>query len=194
MNGNGQPFLIQIGGHAPIDETWVASTEGFTDDAGPKREREFVLAAKTIESLAKVKFTRRFHPEYRTLLHLAPLVASARVIDKIEEGGDQEISSPKLLASSPYRHKVEIHDQSCCFGLGRHGATLGKLISSSGVTNHSRYHVQSRNLRAPNASQVQLDEPCESQQSRSQPCFVFYSLQPNIRIWPQLQRRYGPPV
>lgn len=134
MNGNGQPFLIQIGGHAPIDETWVASTEGFTDDAGPKREREFVLAAKTIESLAKVKFTRRFHPEYRTLLHLAPLVASARVIDKIEEGGDQETSSPKLLASSPYRHKVEIHDQSCCFGLGRHGATLGKLISSSGVT------------------------------------------------------------
>jgi hypothetical protein len=132
MNREGQPFLLQIGGHAPVDETWVESTVEFRDDAGPKSD--FVLAAKAIESLAKVTFAREFKHEYRALLDLAPLVASAQVIEKIAEGPDSAISTPKLLAGSTYRHKVEIHDKSCCFGLGRHSATIGKYISTSGVT------------------------------------------------------------
>ncbi len=132
MNRDEQPFLIQIGGHAPVDETWVESTAEFRDDAGP--QSEFVLAAKAIENLAKVTFTREFEPEYRALLGLAPLVASAQVIEKIAEGPDAPTPSPQPLSNNTYRHKVEIHDKSCCFGLGRHGATIGKYISTSGIT------------------------------------------------------------
>jgi len=133
MNKNERPFLIQIGGHAPIDETWAE--DGPPDLADDARARaEFRLAAKAIETLGKVKFARRFRHEYRALLRLSPAIASARVIEKIEEGRDRARSSATLLSNNTYRHKVEIHHKSCCFGLGRHSATIGKYVSSSGVT------------------------------------------------------------
>lgn len=135
MNQDGEPFLIQIGGDAPLDHTWTEATAEFKADTQAKTE--FQLAASTIETLRKLKFTRKFFHERQALLALAPVVDSAQVLEKIEQAPDQALSAPTLLAANTYRHRVEIHHKKCCFGFfgfGRHGATIGKYISSSGVT------------------------------------------------------------
>ena len=132
MNQNGEPFLIQIGGDAPFDHTWTEATAEFKADTQAKTE--FVLAAKMIETLRKLKFNRQFVHEQQALLDLAPIVDSAQFIEKIEGAPNQALNAPSLLAANTYQHRVEIHDKKCCFGLGRHSATIGMYISSGGVT------------------------------------------------------------
>lgn len=132
MNQDGEPFLIQIGGDAPLDHSWTEAIAEFKTDSQAKTE--FLLAAKTIETLRKLKFTREFVHERQALLDLAPVVDSAQVIEKIEGAPNQALSAPSLLAANTYRHRVEIHHKKCCFGLGRHSATIGLYISRVGVT------------------------------------------------------------
>ena len=131
INQDGESFLIQIGGDTPLDHTWTEATAEFKTDMQAKTE--FELAARTIETLGTLKFSRKFVHERQALLNLAPIVDSAQVIEKIEEAPDQALSAPTLLATNTYRHRVEIHHKSCCFGLGRHSATTGKYLSR-GVT------------------------------------------------------------
>ncbi|MGZ8933251.1 MAG: hypothetical protein ACXW06_08275 [Halobacteriota archaeon] len=132
MDQDGEPFLIQIGGDAPFDHTWTETTTKFKTDTQAKTE--FELAAKTIETLKKLKFTHKFVHERQALLNLATIMDSAQVIEKIEVAPNQALSAPSLLDANMYQHRVEIHDKRCCFGLGRHSATIGKYISSGGVT------------------------------------------------------------
>lgn len=132
MGQDGKPFLIQIGGDTPLDHTWIEATSKLKGDTEAKAD--FELAAKTIETLKKLKFDHKFTHEHQALLNLAPIVDSAQVIEKIEGVPNQTLAAPTLLAAKTYRHRVEIHHKSCCFGLGRHSATIGKYISTNGVT------------------------------------------------------------
>lgn len=132
MNQDGEPFLIKIGGDAPLDHTWKEVTPKFKADTQAKTD--FKLVARTLETLKKLKFIRKFDHERQALLNLTPLVDSAQVIEKIEAAPDQKLSAPSPLATNTYQHKVEIRQKKCCFGLAHHSATIGKYISIGGVT------------------------------------------------------------
>jgi hypothetical protein len=132
IDQDGRPFLTQIGGDVPLDNTWVEVAPK------PKADREskadFELAAKTIGTLKKLKFKQKFDHERQALLNLASIVESAQVIEKIEGIPSQTSPSTQTLAlANTYRHRVAIHEKSCCLGLGHHSATIGKYISNSGV-------------------------------------------------------------
>lgn len=132
MNQEGEPFLIQLAGDAPLDNTWTKVASKPKVDAEAKSD--FELAFKTVESLKKLKFDQNFVAEHEALLNLASVLESARVVENIEGVTSQSLSAPSLLAVNTYRHRIEIHHKSCCLGLGRHSATIGKYISAKGVT------------------------------------------------------------
>jgi hypothetical protein len=116
-----------------------------------------------------VKFTPELEYEYRALLALTPLVTSAQVIEKTEEAGDQALRSQAIVAANTYQHKAEIHHKSCCLGLGRHSATIGKYISRTGVTT-TAVITCNHGTRAANGPEMQLDQckPWKSKQPRAQ--------------------------
>jgi hypothetical protein len=132
MDQDGKPFLIQIGGDAPLDHTWTEIPPTLKD--GTQAKAKFELAAKMVGTMKKHKFAHKFVHERQALLDLAPIVDSAQVIEKVEEAPNQALSAPTQLAANTYRHRIAVHHKSCCFGLGRHSATIGKYISTSGVT------------------------------------------------------------
>jgi hypothetical protein len=132
MNQDGEPFLIQLGGNAPLDKRWTDAASKLKVDAEAKSD--FELAFKTVESLKKLKFDQKFVAEHKALLNLASVLESAQVVENIEGVTSQSLRAPSLLAVNTYRHKVEIHHKSCCLGFGRHSATIGKYISAKGVT------------------------------------------------------------
>lgn len=130
LDERGGTLLLQVGGHAPVDPTWSTSFEATRESGGEADERirsRFAVAAAVVEKLRWVRFRAGLAPEYHALLGMGPLIESARAIDSALD--------PALPRSScTYRNKIQIHDKSCCLWLGRHGATIAKNISPSGVT------------------------------------------------------------
>jgi hypothetical protein len=132
MDQEGKPFLTQIGGDSPIDSAWAEAAPKLKNDEEAKTD--FELTIKAIESLKKLKFNKKFMPERQALMNLVPIVESAQVIEKVERVPTQQLGVQPLAVANTYRQRVEIHDKSCCLGLGRHRATIGKYITDAGVT------------------------------------------------------------
>lgn len=142
VDENGVPFLVQVGGHGAMDAEWESSfhtSSPLLEHHEQEVRQPFLLAGKAIKALRSVKFRSDLAPEHRAILGLASVVEKALLTEKIE------VSEAPAEASCTYRHKVEIHDASCCVTLGRHSATIAWNITSSGkatrvwvTSNHGR--------------------------------------------------------
>ncbi len=128
---DGKPFLTQIGGDAPIDQAWAESGSKRKVDAETKAD--FDLAFKSLEALKKLKFNQKLKQEHQAIINLAPIVESAQVVEKIE-GVMPQPSVQAQVVTNNYRQQIAIHHKKCCFGLGRHSATIGRYISATGIT------------------------------------------------------------
>jgi hypothetical protein len=127
----GETFFTQIGGDAPIDSVWA---EAFTKPkADEEAKADFDIAAELIRTIKNLKFKPQFVHERQALLNSASIVESAQALEKVEGVPSQSPGTSTLAVANTYRHRVEIHDKSCCLGLGRHSATVGKFISNTGV-------------------------------------------------------------
>lgn len=130
LDAEGNPYLVQIGGGAPIDPAWSATP--LKPKTAQAAKNDFALARKAVENIKRLQFNPKFNPEQKALINLLPAIEEAQVTEAVES---KALIQPQ--AASPvnsYRHRVEIHHKSCCFGLGRHSATIGKYISTAGVT------------------------------------------------------------
>ncbi len=132
LDEDGNPYLVQIGGDRPIDPTWSAAAAKYKVDSEAKSD--FDLTAKSIETIKKLKFNNKYKPEQLALINLASTIEEAQVVEKVEAAPLQIPNAQATLPVNSYRHKIEIRHKSCCFGLGRHSATIGKYISITGVT------------------------------------------------------------
>ncbi len=130
LDAEGNPYLVQIGGDAPIDPSW--STARAKPKTAQAAKSDFDLAHKAVDNIKRLKFNAKFKPEQMALINLLPAVEEAQVTEAVEPSAS---ALPQAAVPvSTYRHRVEIHHKSCCFGLGRHSATVGKYISNTGVT------------------------------------------------------------
>lgn len=142
LDENGVPFFVQVGGHGPIDSSWVSSfdpllygAEISTEQRNEKEARSqkaFGNATRMIEALRVVKFRRNLVPEYKAILNILPIIESGKMITKLEEGNSKSSIGP--LVSSD-KHLIEIWKKGAFFGRNiwaDHSGTVAKVIFSGG--------------------------------------------------------------
>jgi hypothetical protein len=131
LDDNGEPFLTQIGGDKLLDNLWDKSKANLKDKL--KTKNNFDLADQALTSLKKLKFKNKYKYEQKALIDLAPVVESAQVTEAVEGASAPTMEAQANVVANNYSQRIEIHHKSCCLGLGRHSATIGKY-SLNGVT------------------------------------------------------------
>lgn len=113
---NGRLFFVQVGGHSPIDQSWM---ESFNDDFGLTQEekvsnaqRLFILAQKMVSLLMDVKFTKFLTPEHNAIKGIMPLIESALVFEDVSS----KESSVGVASGCTDMHVIEIWKQPAFFG------------------------------------------------------------------------------
>lgn len=129
LNKNGEPFLVQIGGHEPVDGMWSSSFEaapqGTVSDPAEVRT-QFEGALEMVSVMHAVRFQADLAAEHKALLNLEPLIRSLLAPAPIGE--------ERQTSACNYRNSIAIHDQPCCAGLGRHSGTIARNIAANGTT------------------------------------------------------------
>lgn len=131
----GVPFFVQVGGDRPIDKSWNFGGMPYSSrELDPEQYSERIATAlEAINTLHNIKFRQRYEPERKALVELSSFMRSLSTRDIIEEPSNGDVPG-SIFKSCNYRQRVEIHDKPCCFGFGRHSATITKNIDSNGYT------------------------------------------------------------
>jgi hypothetical protein len=135
LDSQGRLFLVQYGGHGPVDDSWtpgVIETKLALNPATDEEARSnFKAAEKALSALQSIRFDKRYAPEYAALVGLLPMVREMEVPSKSEDISLAPFSS---ASTCTYKNKVDVRYQPCCAPLAQHSATIASNISTGGTT------------------------------------------------------------
>jgi len=136
FDAQGRLFLVQYGGHGPVDDSWVpGATENKFSSLSPATDEEarnsFKAAEQALMALQGTRFNKQYAPEHAALVGLLPIAREMLVPSKFEDAAEADF---KATSTCTYRNKVDIRYQSLAGPLAHHSATIASNISSTGTT------------------------------------------------------------
>ncbi len=160
LDSDGFPFLIILGGHAPIDPAWDVPSYGDESEITVQRAAsQYAVAAGLIAAIDGSDFalspdTADWKPERELLVKVAaPAIEDASMIRHFDDVDIAREPKPRVRSNSAvdiastatstnvYRWTVQVHKKGAFFEnnvYGDHSATVTRSLSKSGVVQQTR--------------------------------------------------------
>ena len=130
LDDNGFAFLVQFGGHGPIDGSWDEESEApkkiFSQSDIVKRQRLFLSAQKTLKSLRNIQFKQEFFPEQQALDTIASFLETEIEAVETKNFADKLFAKSNTEDTS-YAHYIAIWEKGAFFTgniFGKHSGTI----------------------------------------------------------------------